>query len=376
MLWDTIKESLQELIPSSDYALWINPLQCQYYDDKVFQLVGPDRFFCAWVEERYLELIRNKMQYLGYGQCAVRLSVGPEIVPQLESKRSGQLQLPGVATGGSRFRSLHPGYTFEQFMVGESNLLARAACNAMSKGDTTFGNLLFLNSSTGLGKSHLTQAVAHEVLNGSPATRLHYLTAQQFSAEMVKGIKTNTMDKFSKKFVNNCDILLVEDVHTLTGKNKTQEELNTILDYLIKSDRRVILTSAVAPCRLEGIDEDFRSRMSAGLVTQIKDPDFETRCNIIKHKLVLNKLSLDESLIEYLAKHLHGDIRRTESAIIGIKAKASLLNTPPDKALVKEVLEGLIGRPAEVNGDMIRNFICGQYKVSINDQKTHGSFLG
>ena len=113
---------------------------------------------------------------------------------------------------------------------------------ALASGDATFGHCLFMNSSTGLGKSHLTQAVVHQVLRSAPSTRLHYLTAQQFSAEMVKSIRGNSMEQFSKRYVNDCDMLLVEDVHTLTGKNKTQEELNTILDYLIKSGRRVILT--------------------------------------------------------------------------------------------------------------------------------------
>jgi chromosomal replication initiator protein len=191
-------------------------------------------------------------------------------------------------------------------MVGESNLLARSACKALATGDSTFGNCLFMNSSTGLGKSHLTQAVVHQVLRSAPATRLHYLTAQQFSAEMVKGIRANTMEQFSKKYVNNCDMLLVEDVHTLTGKNKTQEELNTILDYLIKSGRRVILTSALPPNKLPGIDDDFRSRMTSGLVTGIESPDYETRARIIRHKLQLHGLDTDEDLVGFMAENLRG----------------------------------------------------------------------
>ncbi len=234
-------------------------------------------------------------------------------------------------------------------MVGESNLLARSACKALATGDATFGNCLFMNSTTGLGKSHLTQAVVHQVLHSAPSTRLHYLTAQQFSAEMVKNIRTNSMEQFSKKYVNNCDMLLVEDVHTLTGKNKTQEELNTILDYLIKSGRRVILTSALAPGKLAGIDDDFRSRMTSGLVTGIESPDYETRARIIRHKMRQHGLGRDEDLVGFMAENLRGDIRRMESAILGIKAKSSLRNTPPDLAMVREVIFGLIGDSAGDN---------------------------
>ena len=114
-----------------------------------------------------------------------------------------------------------------------------------------------MSSETGLGKSHLTQAVVHQVLRSAPATRLRYLTAQQFSAEMVQGLRTRTMDRFAERYLDDCDMLLLEDVHTLTGKNKTQEELNVVLDSLLKSGRRVILTSSLPPDRISGLDTDY-----------------------------------------------------------------------------------------------------------------------
>ncbi len=379
MVWESIKESLKQSIPSSEFGLWIKPITCQHVDDSSLELNGPDRFFCAWVKDKYLDQIKVKLHELGTNQASVRLSVNNNSEKPLISQQTRQLQLPGLVSGSSSFRSLHPAYTFDNFMVGNSNLLARSACSSLAKNDKTFGNCLFVNSSTGLGKSHLTQAVAHEVLQTSPSTRLRYLTAQQFSAEMVRGIQTKNMDKFSKKYVNNCDMLMVEDVHILKGKTKTQEELNNILDYLIKAGKRVIFTSAVDPVKFDGIDEDFKSRMTSGLVTEIDTPDFNTRFNIIRHKAAMNDLTLSESTIEMLAKHLHGDIRKTESALIGIKAKSSLLKMDPDETLIREVLEGIIGRPPELDGIMIRNFISSQYKISVNElqsrsRKRHISF--
>ncbi len=365
MLWDLLRELLQKSLSESEYNLWIKPLSLQGNRNGIIELSGPDRFFCSWVEQRYLGLIKEQVNSLNMGRFQVRLSVGNKKVLQIQNKRANQLQLPGVSIGGSSFRSLHPNYTFDQFMVGESNLLARSACDAIARGEETFGNCLFMTSSTGLGKSHLTQAVAHRVLQGSPATRMHYLTAQQFSAEMANGIRSNTMGQFSKKYVQNCDVLLVEDIHTLSSKNKTQEELNSILDYLLKSGKRVIFTSAVTPSKLDGIDEDFKSRMTAGLVTQIKAPDFKTRARIIRHKARQNELDLDEILVEFLARHLHGDIRRIESAIMGIKAKSSLLQVEPDEAMIQDVIAGLIGRIVDVNCEMIQKFICSEFKINI-----------
>ncbi|BCO07625.1 chromosomal replication initiator protein DnaA [Desulfolithobacter dissulfuricans] len=366
MVWETVRESLQDALPESDFGLWIKPLSCRREDQQVLELVGPDRFFCAWVQERYLELIKGRLQEFG-GPSEVRLTVASEPETQLDAGAGGQLRLPGVTAPVNRIRSLHPGYTFEQFMVGESNILARSACQALADGQSTYGHCLFINSSTGLGKSHLTQAVVHKVMQTAPSTRLHYLTAQQFSAEMVQGIRSGAMDKFSSKYVQNCDMLLVEDIHTLTGKNKTQEELNTVLDYLIRSGRRVILTSAVAPRNIAGIDEDFRSRMTSGLVTHIEEPEYETRASIIRHKAAQNELELGDEVVDFLARHLRGDIRRTESALIGIRAKSCLLGTPPDLALVKEVLSAIIDRPAELSGETIRDFVGCEFKVSIEE---------
>jgi chromosomal replication initiator protein len=366
MLWDMLRESLQESLPASEYNLWIKPLICQQQDEQVLELAGPDRFFCSWVQDRYLNLISDKLKSLSRNNTpAVKLSVAGPL--QIACSKSGQLRLPGVHDTQSRLRSLHPGYTFDQFMVGQSNVLARSACHALANNEKTFGNCLFINSSTGLGKSHLTQAVVHSVLSSAPSTMLHYLTAQQFSAEMVNGIMNKTMEQFSQKYIHNCDMLLVEDIHTLVGKNKTQEQLNTVLDYLIKSGKRVILTAAVTPRKLDGIDEDFKSRMTSGLVTKIDAPDYTTRVNIIRYKAKANNLHLDDTLIDFLAQHLKGDIRKTESAIIGIKAKSSLLDTPPDKTLIREVLSDVIGAPSSLDGKAIQNFIGSQFNINIEE---------
>ena len=210
----------------------------------------------------------------------------------------------------------------------------------------------------------------HSVLRDAPGTMLHYLTAQQFSAEMVSGIRTKTMDQFSSKYIQNCDMLLVEDIHTLVGKNKTQEELNTILDYLIKSGKRVILTAGVAPAQLEGIDADFRSRMTAGLVTSIEAPEYATRVSIIRHKAAIHGLRLSDDLIDLLAQHLNGDIRRIESALIGLNAKSTLLAAPPDQTMVREVLSDLLPAPAHLTGEAIRNFVGTQFRISVEELKS------
>lgn len=373
MLWETVKAALSAALPENEHSLWIKPLACLRENDRVLEIACPDRFFCAWVRDRYLKLIEASLSSLTARPPAVSLTVSAAAMsaPQPEANGSGQLRLPGMSTFKATVRSLHPGYTFEQFMVGESNLLARSACRAIADADPAFGSSLFLTSGTGLGKSHLTQAVVHQVMNNAPQTRLHYLTAQQFSAEMVKSIRENTMEQFSGRFIQGCDLLLVEDVHTLSGKTKTQEELNNILDYLIKAGKRVILTSAVAPRALNGLDEDFRSRMTSGLVTDIRAPEYSTRAAIIRCKAEASRLTLADEHVHVMAEHLQGDIRRIESAVLGLRAKASLYNAPPDADMVREVLESLVSldlsRRKQLSGETIRELVSSQFRVSVDD---------
>lgn len=367
MSWDLLRETLSDSLPESDYDLWIKPLVCLHQDGQVIELAGPDRFFCSWVRDRYLTLFNDKLREIfGENAQTIKLGVGTA-APQIISEKSGQLRLPGVTGVKRQIRSLHPGYTFEQFMVGQSNVLAKSACQALAGNEKTFGNCLYINSSTGLGKSHLTQAVVHSVLQQAPSTMLHYMTAQQFSVEMINGIKNKSMDQFSQKYVRHCDMLLVEDVQTLVGRTKTQEQLNTILDYLIKAGKRVILTASVAPRKLDGIDDEFKSRMTSGLVTKIEAPDYATRVNIINHKARANGLTLDSDLVDYLARRLKGDIRKTESAVIGLRAKSNLLKTQPDKTMINEVLNDVIGTAPNLDGKAIQVFISSQFDVSAEE---------
>lgn len=375
MLWDEVKDLLKHKLPEAVQQLWIEPLTCIRADENHIELACPDKFFCGWVKENYLKIIQESLVQLGKTSANIQFSVSPpsaheQLLPLLEGNTREQLRLPAIPEVYSNIRNLHPRYTFEEFMVGESNLLAHTACKAIANGETSFGSSLYINAGTGLGKSHLTHAVAHTIVNSFPGTRLYYLTAQQFSSEMVSRIKSNTMDEFKAKYHNNCDVLLIEDVQSLTGKVKTQAELNELLDVLIKSGKRIILTGSNAPRALKNIDEGFRSRMSAGLISTINPPDFKTSRLIIERKAANCKLQLDEDMVEYLAQGIKGDIRKLESAIVGLKAKSSLLQRNPDFAMVKEIVAEIVGSSQELSAELIRDFIARQFKVSVPDMQS------
>lgn len=375
MVWERVKESLKSTIAENIFDLWIEPLKFVELQGEQLYLSSPDRFFSAYVKRNFLEVIEEKIRENGLESPKVlfceessKIVSAPRTVKRNGTK--AQMRLPSVPVNNSRFRALHPRYTFDEFMVGESNILAESACKSMVTKDDTIGPCLYINSATGLGKSHLTHAVAHHVFSHSPMTRLHYVTAKQFAAEMVRGIKTNTMENFKSKYLEHCDILLVEDVHSLTGKKKTQEELNEVLDSLIKSGKRVIITSKSAPRDLVGIDSEFRSRMTSGLVTSIQAPDVATRIRIVEKKAAQQQLSLDEEMVSYLSNHIRGDVRQIESALIAIRAKARLTGGHVDINLLREVIASVVGVEQVRSAEMICDLVSSQFNVSLGDMRS------
>ena len=366
MVWEEAKGVLRESLGESVYGLWIEPLECVQSSREQIRLACPDRFFRAHLERNLLAGVQEKVNELCSGACQVTLcDKEVEALPVLAPK--GQLRLPHIPHGRSVVRALHPRYTFDAFMVGESNLLAQSACKSIINGDDSVGSCLYINSSTGLGKSHLTHAVAHTLLAEAPSTRLRYVTAQQFATEMVRGIQNKAMDQFKSGYHDQCDFLLVEDIHSLKGKKKTQEELNEILDALIKSGKRVILTANTAPRDLQGIDNEFRSRMGAGLVTTIQAPDLATRHRIVENKAAQSGLSLDDDAIGYISQQIHGDVRRIESALLALRARAGLTGGVVEMEMVREVVADIAGGTRALTTALIGEIISREYNVSYQD---------
>ena len=369
MLWEKAQNNIKNVISEGVFKLWIEPLQCMEVREDRILLKSPDKYFSAYVSQNFLQTIEEKLYEVDRCKRKVVFCEDQEKFQSISSNKV-QLRLPTVPVNTSSMRSLHPRYTFEEYMVGDSNILAQSACRSISLNDDSVGPCLYINSSTGLGKSHLTQAVAHQVFSESPMTRLHYVTAQQFSGEMIRGIQNKTMDAFKKKYHEHCDVLLVEDVHALTGKKKTQEELNEILDILIKTGKRVILTANAAPRDLIGIDDEFRSRMTAGLVATIKPPDTATRLRIIEKKAAQMQLMLTPEYVEFLGQNISGDVRRLESAIVAIRAKAKLRGGTVSFDLIREAVLNVVGSTESLSLAMIADLVSRQFNVKIEDMKS------
>ncbi len=380
MIWQTVRSGLEDALADNVFQLWIAPLRCIAVDDKQLVLASPDKYVSAYVRKHFLDRMEALLEQAGCDNIQFvfqeepypvekSCSAGADRVTAASPRPHGrQGRLPSVPAGSSSLRSMNPRYTFDQFMVGESNALAEAACKAMVDREPVFGPCLYLNADTGLGKSHLTHALAQKVYAESPMTRIRYVTANQFSREMVRGIRDRSMDDFKTKYQENCDILLVEDVHTLAGKNKTQEELNDILDFLLKSGKRVVFTAKSSPQELTAIDSEFRSRMASGLVADIKAPDIATRCSIVAQKAKSQNLQLDEECIQYIGGRVRGDVRRIESVLRGVQGRALLAGVEVDLEMVKELVAQVVGFvDSAITAVMVCELVCSQYGVSLEE---------
>ena len=250
--------------------------------------------------------------------------------------------------------------------MGPTNEFAYTASLEVARSQKTRYNPLLLLADVGLGKSHLSCAIGNHVLQEGPNERVCYTTAEGFISDMVKGIKAKQLDTFKDKYRRQCDVLVIDGVDFLSGKAKTQVELAHTLDALSHAKKRIVLTSNVVPRDIPEMEEALRSRLTSGLVVDIKPPDFPTRCRILQQKARLEGISLPDGATEYLAKRITGNVRHLESALIHLMAKASLLGRPVELDLAKEVVRDLfhdISLPKKPGVQEIVECVCSHFKI-------------
>jgi chromosomal replication initiator protein len=264
-------------------------------------------------------------------------------------------------------RLLKKDFTFDHFVVGENNDFAYSACLSMASRKNGSQNALFLLSKTGMGKSHLAQAVGHHFQSEHPSDRVYYMTAEDFSNEMVNAYQQGSINAFKKKYRNQCDVLLLEDVHYLRSKERTQIELAFTLDTLFEAGKKIIFSSCYLPGDIPKLDDKLRSRLSCGLISNIDPPDFRTRVRILKKKTRLNRYEVPEEVIHYLASELTEDVRQLESGLIGVASKSLLLGEPMDLGLAESVTKNIVRQRKNVTIDAIKKIVCKHYNISIKD---------
>lgn len=364
-IWEAVKKLIKDELPSSTFHLWIEPLKVESGPAGELLLACPNPFSLRWVQGHYLALIRQALENLGETPPAVALKLlstppRPPAVP-----RPTQPALPQMASPARR--GLNQAFTFDKFVVGASNRLAFQASQALARNDTFYNHLLFITSGPGLGKSHLSQAVGNFISQAAPGGHILYLTAENFANEMVTALKSGRMSDFKKRFRRDCDVLLLEEVQFLSGKEKIQAEVCYTLDTLLGHRKRLMFTSCYLPGEISHLSQELRSRLTGGVIAPIGPPDFPTRVNILAKKAETRGGQVSVKILEYLAEYVSGDVRRLESALDCLLARSSLLREPFTVRMAQEVLQDLQAVPSRLSIPAIQKIVCDYYGISLTE---------
>ncbi len=355
----SVKGQIAARLEPEEYQVWVEPLRFLRTNGEQMVLGCPNSFHLAWVREHHLAGLTAVLQEMGK-----QLRPVLEVVKGSEPAKGGarpaarQLSLPNLPLNQPSFNQR---YVFDRFVPGRSNEFACAAARAMAQGQKLFSNTLFLVSGTGLGKSHLTQAVGNQVLGQKPGARVAYLTAEDFANQMISALRARRMEEFKDRFRRGCDLLLLEEVQFLTGKDKTQEELGYTLDAIWDGGGRVVFTGNCPPQQVKGLGRHLQSRLSAGVTAPIEAPDNLTRLRILEHMASEEGVSVPSPVLEYLAQEVSGDVRRLQASLVGLLAKGSLTGRPLDLRLAAEITGQMHIKLSRVSPEQIRDQVARLY---------------
>ena len=391
-IWKQVKSQIRNSVPDHCYRMWVEPVSFIEFRSGCVSLATPNEFFSKRLKEKYQATILDEFKKLGKqvdvefksgrnqksspagGKNASSAGGGPSnaaaypaVSPIMNPVRCYEASLPGMDASFHSGRMLKKGFTFDDFVVGDNSNFAYSASLSLAQGRINGSGMIFLLSKTGLGKSHLSQAVGHHILANSKAERVFYVTAEDFTNEMIFSLKNNTIQRFKDKYRQNCDVLILEDIHFLSGKTATQKELAMTLDYLLDADKKIIFSGCERPDEIPKLNENLKSRLNMGLLTEIQAPDFDTRLKILEKKSKGLGCRLPMPVSEYIAQELSDDVRQLESGLFGVVAKGQLMGRNIDMELARSVLANMTRARKLITIDLIKQMVCNEFSISEQD---------
>ena len=385
-LWQNTTKELKNLFPEDVYEMWFSELVCTQESDSKLVLTTHSEFNAIWIENNFLDVISQQAR--SFAGTAIEVSIEVEQAPKTadldrttangrskgfnsrDSRQSPDLRnnRPLTQAAPTHRTLINPTNTFENFVVGSGSQLAHAASIAVANAPGRAYNPLFVFGETGLGKTHLMHAVAHQMLLNNPKAKIAYVSTEKFTNEFIHAIRENKLIKF-RKYYRNVDALLVDDIHFLSGKESTQEEFFHTFNDLFESGRQIFLASDRPANEIERLENRLISRFQWGLVTDIQAPDFETRFAILRNKALAMKIELDEEIMEFLAERVSRNVRRMEGALTRIAGYANLIDRKLDLDAVERLLSDLLHEEAasKVSVDQIQKKVSDYYKIRFSE---------
>jgi len=380
LLWAQLSQELRVLFNEDLYDEWFRPLTCT--EDKNDNLVieTPTEFSAIWIEENYLEILTRKAQDISGRPIVIelkaagnRLTAAPQMLQSREINRTRSIITGAERENPSRSKSkesfpLNPKNTFENFVIGGGNQLAHAACMAVANAPAKAYNPLFIYGDTGLGKTHLMHAVAHQVLKQQPDAKITYISSEKFTNEFIRAIQENSLVKFRRHY-RNVDVLLIDDVQFLSGKERIQEEFFHTFNELFEAQKQIFLTSDRPANEISKLEARLISRFQWGLVADIQSPDMETRLAILSKKAKSLNLDISEDILSFLAERVSRNVRRLEGALTRVASYTALVKKPIDIPKVEALLEDILQEELQnqVSIEKIQKKVTEQFNLRLQD---------
>ncbi len=376
--WNSCLGHFAKELSIQQFNTWIKPLRLDFSDstpDKLI-LVAPNRFVLQWVKENFLvrieqmaenhfsRIIQLQLTFADQADEKISSLTGKtQILPHATSTTKTHLIRP-VPTGKNLSR-LNPSFTFDNFVTGKANQLARAAAIQVAEYPGAAYNPLFIYGGVGLGKTHLIQAIGNLVLEHNNQAKIRYIHAEQYVSDVVRAYQHKAFDEF-KHYYHSLDLLLIDDIQFFGGKNRTQEEFFYAFNALIEAHKQVIITCDSYPKEISGMEERLISRFGWGLTVAVEPPELEMRVAILLKKALLEKISLDENIAFFIAKHIRSNVRELEGALKRVLAYSRFTSHSLSLDLAKEALKDLLAvQNRQISVENIQKTVADYYKIKV-----------
>ena len=340
-LWENVLTELELSLSKANFTTWFRDTHIVRQDDGVIYLGVPNQFVKDWLASKYHKLILGSLRKLDPAVRAVEYVISRGVSKRQESAQPRPAAVPELPLESVHAQSnLNPRYTFDSFIVGQFNELAYAAAQAVMKKPGIAYNPLFLYGPTGLGKTHLIQAIGNYFKSVAPERKVFYVTSEKFSMDYVAGVQSGKIQMFKEKY-RQYDLLIMDDIQFLSTREKTKEEFFHLFNYLHDSNKQLVFSSDQHPNVIQNLEDRLRSRLSAGMIVSVTPPDKESRLAILRTKSVANNMVLPDEIMEYVADTIEGNIRELEGAFNTLLMQAQLkdrtLSLADTKALLRNV---------------------------------------
>lgn len=363
-IWRKALENIKQELSEQSFKTWVEPARFQKLEDGALFLEVPDKFYGDWLKEHYQDIIRGSVYEITGSKPEIRYVVSDH------SFKPSKPNFPSTPAQRTHIEAsfLNDRYTFQNFVVGSGNRFAHAAVLAVSEAPAKNYNPLFIYGRVGLGKTHLMQGAAHHILERNPETKVVYMSGEKFTNQLISAIQNRSTNAFRAKY-RNTDVLLVDDIHFIAGKESTQEEFFNTFNTLYDAHKQIIVSSDRPPKEIPGLEDRLISRFGWGLVADIQPPDLETRVAILKKKIEREAVIVPDEVVFFIANKIRSNIRELEGALMRVVAYSSLTSTVVDVKVVEEEIlkDALKEELGNITIEQIQKSVCDYFQIKVSD---------